>query len=289
MADFSRFLIVTDLDGTFISKKGQLVERNLLALQRFREGGGLFTIATGRSHASIRPILPDVEQLLNTPAVLCNGAYLHSFATGESYCEELMPEQDATDILNYVCSELPDLLIYVLARKQIRFSRFNDDSCRYATFCDDGVVQISAPSNWPRSDWYKIAFRGETERLLTARKMLNARFEGRFGFTTSSAHTLEVQSPTCTKATGLAKLHNYTSELQQRVLIACGDFENDMEMLRVADIAICPENATDAVKQIAHTLCHCDKGLIADVIEGIAQGRITPEGLIANAPEKESQ
>ena len=49
MRDFSDFLIASDLDGTFLCE-GQAVARNLAALERFRAGGGIFTIATGRSH-----------------------------------------------------------------------------------------------------------------------------------------------------------------------------------------------------------------------------------------------
>ena len=44
---------------------------------------------------------------------------------------------------------------------------------------------------------------------------------------------------------------------------------------QAADVAVCPENAMDAVKEIAnYTLCHCKDGLIADVIEKIEAGEI---------------
>ena len=61
-------------------------------------------------------------------------------------------------------------------------------------------------------------------------------------------------------------------------MIACGDFENDVEMLEEADIAVCPANALPQVKKVAdHVLCDCHEGLIADVIEAIEQGRIQPQ------------
>ena len=49
-----------------------------------------------------------------------------------------------------------------------------------------------------------------------------------------------------------------------------GDYENDIEMLRDADVAVCPANAMDAVKAIADVqVCHCKDGALADMIDEI--------------------
>ena len=51
-------------------------------------------------------------------------------------------------------------------------------------------------------------------------------------------------------------------------LFACGDYENDITMLRAADFSVCPENAIPEVKELVDLcLCHCDRGLIADLID----------------------
>ena len=61
-------------------------------------------------------------------------------------------------------------------------------------------------------------------------------------------------------------------------MIACGDFENDIEMLAAADISVCPANACDKVKAIAdYQLCSCGEGLIADIIEGLENGTLVPK------------
>ena len=49
-----------------------------------------------------------------------------------------------------------------------------------------------------------------------------------------------------------------------------GKFDNDLEMLKAADISVCPSNAKQSVKDICdHCLCSNNEGLIADVIEKI--------------------
>ena len=71
MTDFSAYLIVTDLDGTFLNKKGGVVQRNLDAVARFCAGGGRFTVNTGRTHFTLSPVVPQPHLLLNAPASHC--------------------------------------------------------------------------------------------------------------------------------------------------------------------------------------------------------------------------
>ena len=275
MADFSRYLIATDLDGTFLTKSSGIPERNLRALERYRAGGGLFTFATGRTYTNVRPLLPNVENLLNTAAVLCNGACLYDFAERRALFETMMPEAEVTRLLEFAAVEAPDLLFYVLARRQIRFSNFTDETNRYVAFCEPGAVLISNPNAWPRGDWYKMVFRGTSDRLPAVRKMLTDRFGDRFALTSSSNHNLEIQMAGCSKAVGLAKLREIDERARDRVLIVCGDYENDIPMLTAADIAVCPENASPAVKEIAdYVLCSCTEGMIGDLVEKLESGAI---------------
>ncbi|MBO7375623.1 MAG: HAD hydrolase family protein, partial [Clostridia bacterium] len=46
---FRGYMIVTDLDGTFFGPHAARIERNIEAVKRFTAGGGIFTVATGRS------------------------------------------------------------------------------------------------------------------------------------------------------------------------------------------------------------------------------------------------
>ena len=54
MKRFEKIVIVTDIDGTFISDKEALVERNLAAIEYFKAHGGRFTVASGRAAEHIR-------------------------------------------------------------------------------------------------------------------------------------------------------------------------------------------------------------------------------------------
>ena len=51
-------------------------------------------------------------------------------------------------------------------------------------------------------------------------------------------------------------------------IYAVGDYENDIEMLKASDVSVCPANAMEYVKKSADmTLCDCNGGVIADLVE----------------------
>ena len=277
MTDFSQFLIASDLDGTFLGSKGRLVQRNLDAITRFCANGGKFTLNTGRPHITICPNVPQIATLQNAPSSHCNGAYLYDFQQKEFFFEELLSHKDVDDLLDFALTYCADIAFRANAREQIRV--FVPEGCEppqipgCESYTCDRTVQ-----DWPRDDWYKLVFVGDPTRILRVRHDFERVFGNRFAKTTSSARALEVQLPTSSKAVGLDKMRRLSPEMAKRTVIACGDYENDIPMLRAADIAICPANAMDEVKAICNfVLCDCNEGLIADIIENIEAGRILPK------------
>ena len=273
MADFSSYLIATDLDGTLLGPDGRIPERNRKALARFQAGGGLFTVSTGRVHLNIRVAIGDPLCLLNAPCVMSNGAYLYDFQQGTPLAEERMAESDVKELVAVIQQSYPDAQFRVSTPDALRVERTDGYLQRDLPRYDAGAVQVSPIGEWPTHDWYKIVFRADAETIRDMRRALQAHFGERFSYTASGSSFLEVQAPGVNKAAGLAKLRRLFG--RDRILIACGDYENDLEMLRAADIAVCPANAMDEVKRIAHhTLCHCKDGLMGDIVDRLERGEL---------------
>ena len=276
MADFSQFLIASDLDGTFLSKSVGVVPRNLDAIARFRAGGGLFTVNTGRPHLTLSSSVPGVEQLLSAPAACCNGAYLYDFQTGEFLQDELLSPADVADIMAFTTTRHPDISLRAVRREQILAYFPENEPITHVLGSEKGVVELDLPvENWPLHDWHKLLYMSTPERIAALRRDFTATFGDRFARTSSSNRVLEVQLPHSSKAVGLEKLRRYSDT---RTIIACGDYENDIPALKAADIAICPANAMDEVKAICDlVLCDCDEGLIGDIVDAIETGKIRPK------------
>ncbi len=279
MTDFSRYLIASDIDGTYIAPNGSLVQRNLDAIARFREGGGLFTISSGRIACTIHPNIPLIKETLNAPAVLSNGALLHDFGTGESFDETFIDEEDCRELLAFFTEHCKDAILQLSTREGMFFNGETENIRRYVAPSAPGTVFFSPADTWPLAHVYKFVLRETPERLAELRPLFYERFGDRFMLTTSSARMMEVQHKDCNKAFGVEKLRRSVKDAANRILIACGDFENDLEMLQAADISVCPANACDKVKAIAdYQLCSCGEGLIADIIEEIENGTLVPRG-----------
>ncbi len=276
--DLSKYLIVTDLDGTFVHQ-GKVVPKNIEAARRFVAGGGVFTLATGRIFETVPRALPQPEALINAPAILCNGAYLYDFNTGHTFAESFIPAETAAEMVEFIskyCAEVP---LRVSTPRGIRLDtprgRVIEDIALYS----EARIEIAPMAAWRLDDWYKLVLRDEPEALARVRALFAEHLSGKgLVCCLSGKHFLEIQPDFCNKGEGLRKLLAL-APYRGRTVIACGDFENDIELLQAADIAVCPANAMESVKAIAdYTLCDCSEGLIAEVIAMIEAGKLQKRG-----------
>ena len=274
MTDFSKYLIATDLDGTFFDDYSQFVPRNVKALERFRAGGGLFTVATGRVQMNMWRRFGEFSAVLSSPAVMSNGAYLFDFTDGTAYLEEFIPAEIAEGILELAHTKFPEVSFRVHIPNGLRVEGPMGFAGRDVKGYKPGCVTVSSGDKWRKDDWYKIVFRDWPESLAKVRAALYERFGDNITMASSDPTILEIQAKGVTKAHGIDKLRRYLGN-DKRIVITCGDFENDIPMHRAADISIAPANALDEVKAICHhTVCHCRDGVIADVIELIERGEL---------------
>lgn len=278
MTDFSRYLIISDLDGTFFDDEKRPAPRNLTALRRFHEGGGIFTLASGRVSFLVTPFIEEVDTLLNAPAALCNGACLYDFSANTAHMEDFIPPEDAEALLEFFQTHYPSAYLRVSTRERIYYDVLTTPfAASPVRFCDPSTYRIEADyRKWQRTHWYKVVVvLHSDEEAQGVRRALIDHFGDRLTLTTATAKTVEIQRGGVTKATGIEKLRRFSPQTAGRTVIACGDFENDIEMLRAADIAVCPANAHDAAKAVAdYILCDHNDGVIADIIKAIESGEL---------------
>lgn len=274
MSDFSRYLIVTDLDGTFFGKGARLVDCNLAAIEYFKSGGGHITAGTGRIPANIRKGIPTCGELFNAPAVTANGAFIYDLTADICLKSTPMDAEATLAAARLVESLNPKVGMRVSTGKHFLVNR---DRLNPAILRDVGgdpdtyAGEILPLNEWKTegATWYKMVFRGEYEDLLSVRPAVEAAFGDTFEYSVSSPHFFELQRKGCTKATGLRFVAERLFEALGHPVttVAVGDQENDLPMLLAADIAACPENAVEAVKAVCSVrLCHHDEGCIADLI-----------------------
>lgn len=282
MADLSNILIVTDLDGTFFGDHSTPVPRNLEAVARLKAQGGHFTIATGRTNLNLKYKWRDAADLVNAPVVGCNGAMLCDLRTDKILGGVLMNREHVMELIELMLCEAPNLGARISVEEGFLSSPAQRERCPEVNRDLERVAPAKVfdlpEDEWTSiADWYKVVIRGDEESLDAFRALAEKKWPDRFETSKSGAKYLEFQAPNTTKATMIPALREYVeNEAGKPVkLYACGDYENDLTMLRLADVAVCPTNALDCVKAVSDVcLCHHKEGLIASLIELIEEGKL---------------
>lgn len=280
---FENYVIVTDLDGTFLGKKSRIVPRNIERIKYFIENGGNFTIATGRIVSQVADTIPELCDIVTLPMITANGSLLYDVKKGEVMAKFPIPYELLRELSAFVhaYSETAGLragsVTYYLATERDMMSpKINRD------LSGERIRKIAPLEAWRGEEVYKVAVREELDKIEDLRAQIKERFGETFEVTTSSNTLIEIIAKGRTKAVMIGEMTDICFEGKAGPKIfACGDYDNDIAMLTAADVAVCPSNASESVKAICDLcLCHHDEGLIGALIDEMDKGRFEAANLL---------
>ncbi|MGN1405899.1 MAG: HAD-IIB family hydrolase [Erysipelotrichaceae bacterium] len=238
--DYSKYIIYTDVDGTAIHSYKSLSYLNKKAIREFIENGGMFGVASGRTRRSIDEIFP----LINMPYVEANGTVI-SDNDGTIIFKSLLNRNFKQNLFDYV-KERKTLMLTALGKETTKVL-MNDER-------DDKILdfrrKLISYEEYMNTDVLKasiIAPEEEINKAIEELKSLN--FMNSITGSRSSKMYYEMYNTDADKGLGIKKAIEYR-KLNNRTVVCIGDFENDLNMLKMADIALCPDNAIDEVKEI---------------------------------------
>ena len=253
MRSANGLVIVSDMDGTLLNTDGRVPKANLDAINRFKQAGGRFTLASGRYGKALDRLFPEFREYVNAPAILCNGAQLCDVLTDEIIREVKRSAREVMPMLYDLAERFPELEIHPIIK------------------CGDSGKSIELCELSGGDECMKVVTGAEPEVLDRVREYFLQNYASDWAESKSCKHLLEFLIPEATKGQTLSHLRNHIKNTDGECkIIAVGDYENDIDMLLAADIAACPENAVDRVKSISKIrLCYHNDGCIADLINKI--------------------
>lgn len=269
MKKFENIVIASDLDGTYFGTKQYLLERNINAVRYFCENGGHFTFATGRLPLFIKKPIPNPADYINMPAVLGNGTCIYDYSKGIAIEEHFLDAAKAAQIVQYAKSleheigaraTFPEGFVVFDMNNPIVRHEYN----RLPDFMDKRILPIP---EWASLKLYKANIMASDTCIDRIYPILKEKYGAQIGVTRSASFMIELIPQGITKAHALKKL---VDEYFDRPMTLCcvGDYDNDLQMLELADISVCPSNANDNVKAVCkHCLCSNDEGVIGDLVE----------------------
>lgn len=237
MGKYDGYLIATDFDGTFAGPGAVISRENSLAIRHFQENGGLFTIASGR----VPPFLAGYHQdfKANAPLICTNGTVvcdqdslrmLHCMSFGEDFF-------DLVDFL-YDNPLVDQLLLSGPDENRIRlYTR---------TTPRNEAAYREIPGAWCR-----ILCQQTPDETLALKREITARFGSRYEYSRSWNEGLEIIPAGGGKGACLKWIRSYLGAERVHTTIGVGDYENDLTLIRDADIGYAVGNAIDECKQAA--------------------------------------
>ena len=262
MGKFDGILLASDFDDTLYDLTHHLPERNLEAIRYFIGEGGYFCVSTGRAHRTFAPFAPLVP--MNAPAVLSNGAAIYDFQTDRMLEQNLLPDTAPAD-LAAVMERFPSLSlevyhgedIYVCNPNEITFAHLKKVNCDY-TRCP--VPDMPVP-------WVKGIFHQEREILLSVQSWMLEHYGDRYEAIFSNPRYLELTCRGSSKGGGVDRVARLLGVAPDHVYCV-GDNQNDIPMLALSAVPFAPENCAREVRDWgARILCHCNDGVIGDIVE----------------------
>ncbi len=266
MTDFSNYMLITDLDGTLLPSSKIISERDLAAINKFKNGGGLFTIATGRIYQAAEQLFDILQP--NAPVLLNNGGLIYDVEKKQALYSCYI-DTAAVEYTLDLMEKFPEIgveintmdSIYVIRMTEWEKVHLEITKLKYSEKTIDEVKD---------EKWCKVLYSIEGSRMHLLEEYVRKMGWNKTNFTASGEFLFECLPLNCSKGTALEKLVEIAG-LNSYVITAAGDYDNDLSIIKYADIGFAPANAQDIVKKSASyvTKATCEDGAIAEAIEYI--------------------
>ncbi|MBO5060543.1 MAG: HAD family phosphatase [Clostridia bacterium] len=278
MGKFDGILLCTDLDGTLLDDNCRVSAENKKAIDYFKKEGGLFTFVTGRVPSGARLMLEHVQP--NIPAVTFNGAGVYDFEKDELLWGVYLDEK-AKDVVAYVEEKIPEVGLIICTDRQVHFSKMNKWVDKYIK--DENAPLITTPYLEVKEPWKKVILVVSTETIPEIKRVIaESEFYGFYDFMQSSPVYYEILPKGARKGTGLERLVQLIGADKNRV-IAVGDNENDISMIKTAAFGIAVANAAESLREIADMVTVSNnESALAKIIDALDSGEI--KKLLMKAP-----
>ncbi|MBR2284187.1 MAG: HAD family hydrolase [Ruminococcus sp.] len=264
--DISKVILLSDMDGTLLDSHKQITDIDRAAIRRFTGLGGHFSVATGRTIQSFDQYRSMTE--LKSPVIMYNGAAIHDYVSGETLYTHPLPD-NARQLAMDIMAAMPENGGEVLCTDNTYVFSNTDYQKLHTKIC--GITPVYAGlDEIPEGGWLKVLFAMSPEDMLRMEVLISQMSCPGVDFVRSSDIFWEMLPKGISKGSAL-EVYRTLPGYEDFTFVAAGDFDNDLEMLRAADLGACPANAEEIVRENADIVLGStnDEGAVAELIDHI--------------------
>ena len=269
-------LLAFDLDGTLLSSNRKILESSKKAIKAAQEQGIKVVLITGRHHVAVRPY--HYELGLDTPAICCNGAYIMDFNQPDPIYSNPLSKEQARRIIQIARERDMHILMYV--DNAMTFEVLNphmQNLCNWANqqpeIVRPNIMQIDdAPGVMESAKAVHkfVLSHPDQNHFLEAYQHIQEIHD--FSCERSWVDRIDIANHGNTKGSTLLRLANQWG-IDREDIIAVGDNDNDISMVRLAGLGVAMGNCSDDLKPVADLIIGSNEdNSIADLIEQYVTG-----------------
>ena len=269
-------LFVTDIDETL--SVGEVVSEEVKqACLRLRNSGWDIMIATGRAFGTARNHIEAASA--TQPAIVYDGGRIMSLS-GEEIWSVLLNVPDVDKLLEAIWN-MP-LEIQIAGDNIIHCRERHKETTRFYARAGVPVRYVDTPR--AVAPVYRVGLWIEPEKLPAVENEIRKLFGDVFEITTGGAYFLDILPKGVSKGSALELLVSGFPE-RPEVIVAAGDHNNDLTMLRYADFAAAPRNASPSILSVAdfvmpkaseHGICSLVEHILSPGFRGSRYGGNRP-------------
>lgn len=239
-------LIASDLDSTLLRSDGTVSDFTKETISACMKAGIGFTFATGRMYRSALPIAKQLQ--ITLPLITYQGALLKSM--DGSVMHALHLSQDVAEELDQILRN-SGMHYNIYADETLYFSSFTPPVMKYAQHI--GVEPLMVPKRLGEIAVTQYGVFDQPEAVAELEQQIRKQFGDMIHTVISGGRFLEICHPMAKKSYGLEQLALHLG-IDRSEIVAVGDNNNDLDMLRYAGLGVAVENAVPAAKAAAQRL-----------------------------------
>ena len=254
-------MITIDLDGTLLRSDGSVSDRTVRTLQAARDKGVVVAIATGRMYQTARPYGERLG-LGDSPLLLFAGGLIETLESKKILFQQVIPREWAQELADLIQKMYLDYFWHGCTgngRDDEWIRDYERITHSKACICGDDFYHVQGDCN-------KLLSRGGHDDLVARKALIEKTFPGRFNVLFSAPTFLEIMPQGVDKGEGIRRLGELYG-IGTDEIMALGDSQNDLDMLKAAGFPVAMANAAEEVKAAAAyvTASNDDDGVAAAV------------------------
>ena len=249
-------LLALDIDGTLITSRGELTERNREAIEQARQRGVHVVLVTGRRFGSAHLLLQELQ--LDLPVVSHNGALTKDTRTLETIHLHALEVEIAHEVIHTARAHKTDMICCCdeprgPGKMVIEgVSETNVTLHRYIRKYRDALVEVADLVEFVAAPPIQLMFSGPCAQMDDFADHLDATLPGRIRlfktrYPAADITVLDAISPQASKGESLAALAGQLA-IERHEVMAVGDNHNDLPMLHYAGLGVVMGNAEPEMK-----------------------------------------